>query len=679
MSFSNLRARFFHPRNPVLVVLVAAVGWACPADAAVIRVATTGSDVSGCGSVAIPCRSLQYAINLAANNDEIRVAEGTYTGVSTIGDYTQLAAIREKYLELRGGYTTSNWTTPDPVANLTTLDAQGMGVVLYLKYSEIGACRTTIDGFEITGGNAAEAIAGTDEGGGICADRTAHMSVAIERCHIHDNVAESGAGGVLAYRCPRVEVVNSVVEDNTGHGIKSSYTDHVSVVDSTITDNTGAGILVSTAYDSTEITGNTVSGNSPGIKGISVIGGTISDNTVENNTTDGTGGGGITISGATDLLISGNVLTNNVGNNGGGLRISGMASTVIEGNIATSNQAPYLGYSGGGGFYINAGATGADVEVIGNTLVGNSTANQGGGMLLLGFVEATGNVVKNNTAFSGGGVMATITGTLEGNRFIGNSAKSGGGLGLINPMGVNLVRNDFLDNHATDGEGGGAYLWGTMFFDVPLLDGNRFINNTSTDSGGGLYIYSQDDIAMIVTNLLVQGNVAGNHRSGMYQFGVTMEMSHSTFAANIDGNGDGIGFYTSAFGDEGDVTMTNCIVAGQKTGIQVASGDVTIDRMLWGDGAWANDTDWSGGGVLTSNEIWGDPQFGSAGGEGFHLDGNSPARDAGVDVGVLVDMDGDVRPNPDTMIPDIGADEWTDRYDVFSDGFEDGGTAAWSG
>jgi parallel beta-helix repeat protein len=647
--------------------------WASRADAAVIRVATSGSDVGGCGTEAAPCRTLQYALDAASSSDEIRVAAGTYTGVSASGGHTQLAWIRDKHVAVRGGFTTSNWTNPDPEANPTVLDAQGLGMVLYISYSSMGVGYITVEGLRITGGNATPALSGEDEGGGIRIDHTTLTHVVVDTCRVYGNAADDGAGGIFSVHSPGLQVISSVIDDNTGYGIRTQLIDHVTVTDSTVTNHPGAGIKVNTG--SITITGNTVTGNSPGIF-LSSVDGIISGNTISGNSTTSEGGG-ITINGASDLTISNNSFFNNSGTSGGALHLDG-ANATVENNIAVSNSAPYGGYTGGGGFYLNAASTGY-IEAIDNTLDGNSTVNQGGGMVLLGHVDASGNVLTNNTATAGGGAVASMMGTLEDNRFIGNSAQIGGGLSLINPMGVSLVRNLFRDNHATNGDGGGAYLWGGFFFDAPLLDGNRFIDNTASDDGGGLYLESQITASeTTVVNQLVQGNTAEDAGSGMYLMGGTTEMAHCTFVGNVDDLGNGVGLHSRLFASSGDVTMTNCIVAGQETGIHVESGSVTIDTMLWGSDRWANTSDWTGSGLVATNETWGNPRFVGTGGEGYHLDGTSAARDAGADVGVLVDMDGEARPNPDTMIPDLGADEWSDRFDIFSDGFESGGTGAWS-
>jgi hypothetical protein len=106
-----------------------------------LYVAITGTDSGNCSTPVSACLTIQYAVDQASEGDEIRVASGSYTGVSvrpradvtTTGVVTQVVYI-SKTVAIRGGYTTTNnfADPPDPVANPTTLDAQKQGRVLYI-------------------------------------------------------------------------------------------------------------------------------------------------------------------------------------------------------------------------------------------------------------------------------------------------------------------------------------------------------------------------------------------------------------------------------------------------------------------------------------------------------------------------------------------------------------------
>ena len=77
---------------------------------------------------------------------------------------------------------------------------------------------------------------------------------------------------------------------------------------------------------------------------------------------------------------------------------------------------------------------------------------------------------------------------------------------------------------------------------------------------------------------------------------------------------------------------------------------------LWGDGAWANGSDWAGTGTIsTTNDLSGNPDFIDPDAGDYHIGPDSDAIDQGVDAGVTSDIDHHPRPYQE---PDIGADEY---------------------
>ena len=111
-------------------------------------VATSGVDVGDCADSAVPCRTVQYTVDVASEGDTIKAATGIYTDVIARVGTTQVVYI-SKTVTIQGGYTTTNWITPYPITQPTTLDAQGQGRVLYIT----GNTSPTIEGLNITGGN----------------------------------------------------------------------------------------------------------------------------------------------------------------------------------------------------------------------------------------------------------------------------------------------------------------------------------------------------------------------------------------------------------------------------------------------------------------------------------------------------------------------------------------------
>jgi hypothetical protein len=162
-----------------------------------------------CTGVPIPCHTtIQEAVDAAVSGDEILIVAGTYTGVSARAGVTQVVYI-SKAITIRGGYTTTNWTTPYPITQPTTLDAQKQGRVLYIT----GDISPTIEGLHITGGDAAGmgGVSFGDAGGGVY---VITATVTMSNNQVFSNTGDYG-GGLCFENSTDVTFTGNTVISNT--------------------------------------------------------------------------------------------------------------------------------------------------------------------------------------------------------------------------------------------------------------------------------------------------------------------------------------------------------------------------------------------------------------------------------------------------------------------------------
>jgi hypothetical protein len=393
-----------------------------------------------------------------------------------------------------------------------------------------------------------------------------------------------------------------------------------------------------------------------------------------------------------------NPTTLNAQGQGRGLVIAGTISPTVEGLRITAGQGkglggkPWAGLDGGGGVYvISATAT------ISNCLVYGNDAPGGGGLYLYkSTVTLTGNSIYDNHApgdYGGGLYLDESDATLAGNFVHSNDAKWGGGLylwksnatlagnsihtnlatvdggGLFLETGTATLSGNTVYSNTANWAGGGLALWTSN----DTLTGNSVYSNTA-DWGGGLYLWSSGatfTANAIYANAAIWGggfyveksnptlvnNVVADNRitergSGLYiENGSSPRLVHNTIARNTGGDGSGV--HVSSRETTSTVALTNTILVSHTVGITVATGSAaTLESTLW----YANGTNTAGAGTIhTAHDYTGDPAFAA---DGYHLTANSAAIDQGVDAGVTTDIDAQPRPNPDTAIPDLGADEF---------------------
>lgn len=300
-----------------------------PTEAAIRYVSPAGTGTT-C-STAFPC-TLQTALDLSNNSDEVRVQGGLYPSVGI----TPTALIGVD-VAVRGGYDSNFTEPPEPQVNVTILDGNNTGRVIEIS----ATANPTIEGFTIRNGFATE-------GAGIY---NISGSPIIRNNNIHDNVADDFGGGI--YDGGDALIENNEIFDNSadtrGAGV---YIDN-SGVSSTLNfnqiySNTGASVGggVFLANNSTAILeGNVIAFNSAATGGgvaefITNVDLTMYSNLLHDNTAT-TNGGGILI-GGTATLWNNTFADNTASNNGGAIYAEGatanlsMNNTIVAFNNANS-------------------------------------------------------------------------------------------------------------------------------------------------------------------------------------------------------------------------------------------------------------------------------------------------------------------------------------------------------
>ncbi|MCP3976123.1 MAG: hypothetical protein GY720_16705, partial [bacterium] len=145
--------------------------------------------------------TVQDAVNASTSTGDVVKVAGHCGTLNAQGGTVQVARIT-KTLTIRGGYTVTNWTTPDPAANPTVLDARGAGTVLHIS----GDIAPVIEGLHVTGG-ASDAF----HGAGVHNDGSAST---LSNVTISGNVAWDLGGGIYNLDGGDMTLTDVIVHDN---------------------------------------------------------------------------------------------------------------------------------------------------------------------------------------------------------------------------------------------------------------------------------------------------------------------------------------------------------------------------------------------------------------------------------------------------------------------------------
>jgi parallel beta-helix repeat protein len=475
-------------------------------------VAPNGSDSGDCTNSAAPCATPQYTVDIAAPGDEIRLASGTYTGAQVRAGITQTVYLN-KTVTIRGGYTATNWTTPDPVAHPTTLDAQRRGRVFYIS----GNISPTIEGLRLINGDAT--------------------------------------------------VFGKYYSSHTAGGSIFSITATTTLRDNWIMQSRafgGGGVYILSGV--AEMSGNTISGNSTGSGsfggGVSLIASVavLTSNRIISNTGAYTGfpvtssGGGV-YAGGSNVTFTNNIIAGNRAYfTGGGVDVE--ASTItMTGNLIANNRID----SNGGGLFLHL----TQGTIISNTITGNTSFGSGGGVYIFSSPDTLlrRNVIADNQAASGGGVALNASdNVLDSNLISQNHAFHGGGLTLGNSSPI--VTNTVIADNTADTGSGMYIINGALHFIHTTI-----ARNTASGGNGGdgisLFAANGRTASLTLTNTILVG-----HAVGMSTTAETTATLNSVLWFGNRANTSGPGVFTIANAVDGNPAfaadgyhLTACSVA----------------------------------------------------------------------------------------------------------------------
>jgi hypothetical protein len=405
-------------------------------------------------------------------------------------------------------------------------------------------------------------------------------------------------------------------------------------------DDNGGGVYVATA--TLTLSDSFVSSNQAYAGGgLSVVNGRatlISNTIVANDATRGCGG--IFIDRSSTQITRNRIVTNSTEGDGGGLCIWDSTAS-LDGNIVAGNSADL---QWGGGIYMY----GSDAVLARNIIQANTVVYNGGGMAALeSSVVLSDNVFQGNSAYNGGGLFLTLANaTVSGNSVLSNTATGDGGGASVGDSEVAFIGNLVSFNSASIG--GAVSLIGGQI----TVDRDVVMSNTAV-IGGGVFV---GDGTGTFTNTVLASNRAGTEGAGVYVLDASVRLLHTTIARNQGGDGSGVHIENDVLSST--VALTNTILVSHSIGLYAATGTkATLNGTLWGSGTWGNFTDYDGPGTILTGtvNIWGDPAFVVPDAGDYHIRSGSAAIDAGMNAGVIKDIDGESRPFGRGY--DLGADE----------------------
>ena len=648
-------------------------------------VSTTGTDDNGNNCLALPCRTIQYAIGQSFPGEQIKIAAGTYTSTAAQVIYVPHS------LTISGGYSDSNFTVQN---GSTIIDGEQGRRTVYVPVNVVASFdhlilrngRTTGQGaglyaspnspITFTNGTFEQNVADNSGGGAY-----GEANFTFINCRFENNRSANGVGGGV-YGNANVTLQNTDFVSNTAPYGGGAYSHGAaSLQGGRFVQNSadgGAGMLVSSTLQmaDTLFIGNVAAGFGGGgiyIDGVATI---TNVQFIDNQTGAGAGGG---LYARNFVTMTASQFRGNSASFGGGA-YTRMSTLIVNGSFFTNTS------TAGGGLFANQQAILTTVNFTNNT----STVSGGGGVYAPDDIWVVqGQFTGNRSAASGGGIYAGQMVTLSNTTFDRNIADLGGG--LFANQDVLMAQVAFNDNISNGGAG--VYSIGPL-----TATTSSFLRNISLNNGGALYAakHVQIDKALVQNNICTDVGCAGGgfylgsggdlqqtrlienvapKGGGLFVLNGNTAITNTLFAGNFASTLSGAAIYwnspgalrllhntitsptlfggTAIYVSNGTVNITNTIVTSHSLAIHANGGLVYEDGNLFYGVASRT----AGPVVVGAQSFTGHPAFVDPNSNDYHLRATSMAINRGLVSAANNDIDDDMRPQNDG--PDVGMDETT--------------------
>ncbi len=299
-------------------------------------------------------------------------------------------------------------------------------------------------------------------------------------------------------------------------------------------------------------------------------------------------GGGVYSDGHITLVDSAMIFANS-GNNGGGVYVSSNGSLALynssrigEGGFGNSAT------NGGGVFCVNT-----SLNLNNTTQIISNTATNGGGVyadsciISLTGTSRIGNIAEANNATSkGGGAYLTNASSLTmgaNAKVSNNTALFGAGVFLLTDVSGNTLSGGTIENNSAVAQGGGVYIRSIQDSAIITVENMTLRGNRGQD-GGGIAYESVDNASLLLPSLLVTTNSATQNGGGLYVFGtaplVQLSATSSSFIVNSSQlDGGGIAIKSPVMLEISNTTIGLNVSSRNGGGIYLGSG-VSLDASV---------------------------------------------------------------------------------------------------